>query len=308
MAEKTVPVGGETKQPTRWAAWHGRRADDGEQSGARPRRLRWLWRQPLLILAILVIAFVVSCTLFPDLLATHDPFAVASGERLLPPDGTYWFGTDQLGRDIYSRVIYGSALTLQAAVTAIVIALTVGSLLGLLAGYFGRWLDDSIMRLVDVAIAIPGLLLALMIVTALGFGTINVGVAVGVATMANFARVMRAEVLRTRSAEYVEAATGCGVRWWSVLIRHVLRNSSGPVVVLALLEFGTAILAVSTLSFLGFGAEPPHPEWGSLVAEGRNYLALAPWMTTMPGLVIVAVVLAANYIAGKLERDNRERP
>jgi len=163
-----------------------------------------------------------------------------------------------------------------------------------------------IMRVVDVLLSIPALFLSLALVTALGYGTVEVAVAVGIASVAAFARVMRAEVLRVRTAVFVEAAHSSGARWYSVLARHVLPNSLGPVLVLATLELATAVLAVSSLSFLGYGAKPPTPEWGSLVATGRDFLGSGWWLTTLPGLVVVATVLAANRIARALERAQGE--
>jgi peptide/nickel transport system permease protein len=184
------------------------------------------------------------------------------------------------------------------------IALIVGTVIGLLSGSIGGLVDAALMRVVDVLLSIPALLLSLALVTALGFGTVNVAIAVGVAMVASFARVTRSEVLRVRRATYVEAAFASGVRWPTVLFRHILRNSYAPVISLAAVEFGMAILAVSALSFLGFGAVPPTPEWGSLIAEGRNFLAVAWWMTTLPGLVIIAVVLSAHRIGHQLDRGD----
>jgi peptide/nickel transport system permease protein len=179
----------------------------------------------------------------------------------------------------------------------------VGALAGLVAGFVRGWVDDAIMRLVDVLLAIPALLLSLALITALGYGTVNVAVAVGASTIGRFARVMRSEVLRIRNTIYVEAARTTGARWYSVLGRHVLPGAVGPVLVLATLEFGVAILAVSSLSFLGYGAPPPAPEWGALIADGRNYLATSWWLTTLPGLVIAAAVLATNRVARALDGE-----
>jgi peptide/nickel transport system permease protein len=192
--------------------------------------------------------------------------------------------------------VHGAGLSLTATLTAVGIALVVGSVLGLLSGAAGGLVDTAIMRVVDVLLSIPSLLLALALVTALGFGTRNVAVAVGVSLIANFARVMRSEALRVRHAPYVEAAHASGVRWYAVLVRHVLPNAFQPVLALAAVEFGMAVLAVSSLSFLGYGTKPPAPEWGSLISEGRNFLASAWWLTTLPGLVIVAVVLSAQHL------------
>jgi peptide/nickel transport system permease protein len=159
------------------------------------------------------------------------------------------------------------------------------------------------MRFADVLLAVPGLLLSLAVVTALGFGTVNVAIAVGTTSVASVSRILRSEVLRVRTSAYVEAARAGGSRWWRVLLVHVLPNSVGPVLVLAALELGTAILAVSSLSFLGYGAQPPQPEWGSLVAGGRDYLAGQWWLTTLPGIVIALTVLAGNRLARALDAE-----
>jgi peptide/nickel transport system permease protein len=201
-------------------------------------------------------------------------------------------------------VVHGAGLSLTATLLAVSIALVVGSAVGLMAGALGGVVDAVAMRVVDVLLSIPALLLALALVTALGFGTVNVAIAVGVSLVANFARVMRSEVLRVRSTLYVEAARACGVRTFTLFRRHILRNAVAPVLSLAAVEFGMAVLAVSALSFLGFGAVPPTPEWGSLVSEGRNYAVTAWWLTTLPGLVIVVVVLSAHRLghAGRRRR------
>jgi peptide/nickel transport system permease protein len=259
-------------------------------------------RQASLVLAVLVILFALGWAFFPEAFTSLNPFKTTTAERLRPPSLTHWFGTDYLGRDLYTRAVYGAALSLKATVIAVGIGLVAGSLLGLVAGFAGGRVEDALMRVIDVLLAVPGLLLSLTIMTVLGFGTVNVAIAVGVSTIAVFARVMRAEVLRVKSNLYVEAAMACGVRWMPILFRHVLPNAAGPVLALAGLEFGSAILSVSSLSFLGFGAPPPAPEWGSLVAEGRDYLATAWWMTAMPGLVVVAVVLAVNRLGHALHR------
>ncbi|WP_082734281.1 ABC transporter permease [Microbacterium hominis] len=273
-------------------------------AGARPRSRRVA---PSLALAVLVLVLVTLWALFPTWFTAWDPIEGVPADRLQPPGPAHWFGTDNLGRDLFSRVVYGSATSLAATSVAVVVGLTVGSLFGLLAGFLPGIVDDAIMRIMDVLLAIPSLLLSLALITALGFGTLNVAVAVGLASIASFSRVMRAEVLSIATAVYVEAARVSGVRWYTILRRHVLPNAAGPVVALAALEFGVMVLAISSLSFLGFGAPPPAPEWGSLVSGGRDYLAVAWWLTTLPGLVIVAVVLSANRVARALERDGGRR-
>ncbi|MEU9886510.1 ABC transporter permease [Sphaerisporangium sp. NPDC051011] len=269
--------------------------------------LAFLVRRPGLVAAACWAALVLLAAFAPGLLTSADPLAATPADKLAAPSAAHPLGTDELGRDLYARVVHGAGLSLQATLIAVLVGLVAGSVLGLLSGFLRGWADDVIMRVVDVLLAIPGLLLSLALVTALGFGTVNVAVAVGVASVASCARVMRSEVLRVRHSLYVEAAHAGGARWTRVLVRHVLPNSSGPVLVLAALEFGTSILSVSALSFLGYGARPPTPEWGSLIASGRDYLAVAWWMTTMPGLTIAATVLAANRISRMLDGEWRHR-
>ncbi|MFF2832206.1 ABC transporter permease [Cellulosimicrobium cellulans] len=266
------------------------------------RGVRYAARRPGLVVAVLVVLLVTAWAVVPQLFTAYDPLTGVPADRLQPPSGAHLFGTDHLGRDVYARVVHGASASLSATVIAVAVGLVAGSLLGLLAGFVRGWVDDVVGRFVDVLLAIPSILLSLAIITALGFGTVKVAIAVGITSVATFARVMRAEVLRTSTSVYVEAARASGVRWYGVLGRHVLPNSTGPVLALVALELGTAVLAISALSFLGYGTPPPAPEWGSLVSGGRDYLATAWWLTTMPGLVIVAVVLSANRIARALER------
>ncbi|MEN2740014.1 ABC transporter permease [Microbacterium sp. X-17] len=288
------------------------RFDDAvaERRGTSPVRrgrdaLAWVARRPTAAIAILWLLLIVVAALWPSLLAPGDPLVGVPADKLQPPSPQHWFGTDQLGRDLYTRVVHGTALTLSAAGVAVLVGLVVGSLVGLFSGFFGGRVDSVLMRFADVLLAIPALLLSLAIITALGFGTVNVAIAVGFASIASVSRIMRSEVLRVRGSAYVEAARASGGRWNRVLFRHVLPNSTGPVIVLGILELGTAILAVSALSFLGYGAPPPAPEWGSLVSAGRDYLRGAWWLTTMPSLVIVATVLAANRLSRVLDTEGR---
>ncbi|MEI7255451.1 ABC transporter permease [Dickeya dadantii] len=268
-------------------------------------RLRRYAAQPGLALAWLVLLTVTLWALFPSLFTHASPIEGVPGAQRLAPGGDYLLGTDQLGRDLYTRIVYGSAHSLSGAVIAVSLGLVFGSLLGLLAGAVGGRLDTLVMRSVDVLLAIPGLLLALSVIILLGFGNLNAAIAVGVTSVANFTRLVRAEVLRVRRSDYVEAAFGSGGTFFGVLWRHILPNSLTSVLAFAALQFGSAILALATLSFLGYGAPPPTPEWGLLIAEGRNYLATAWWLTTFPGLLVVAVVLATNRISQSIRRSTR---
>lgn len=272
------------------------------------RVLRFLLRRPGLVVSVLVVVLMVLAAFWPGLFTSKDPLHGVPSENFRAPSAAHWFGTDELGRDVFARVVHGAQLSLQATLIAVAVAFVVGGLLGLVAGFVGRWVDDVLMRFVDVLLSIPALFLSLALVTALGYGTVKVAVAVGIASVAAFARVTRAEVLRVRQAVFVEAAHACGARWYSVLGRHVLPNAVGPVLVLATLDVGSSILAVSALSFLGYGAPPPAPEWGTLISDGRNYLANAWWLTALPGLAIAATGLATNRIARALDGEwSRQR-
>ncbi|MRT25761.1 ABC transporter permease subunit [Enterobacteriaceae bacterium RIT697] len=256
--------------------------------------------QPGLWLAWSVMLLALLAAFAPGLFTHFSPTEGVPGAQRLPPQAAYWLGTDQLGRDLYTRIIYGSSQSLSAAVAAVAMGLIGGTTLGVLAGAIGGRTEHWLMRLVDVLLSIPSLLLSLSILILLGFGTVHAALAVGIASIASFARLSRGEVVRVRRSEFVEAAYGSGGSFWRVLWRHILPNSLTAVIAFAALQFGQAILALSTLSFLGYGTPPPTPEWGLLIAEGRNYLATAWWLTTFPGIVVVAVVLAANRISRQL--------
>ncbi|WP_405487907.1 ABC transporter permease [Nocardia sp. NBC_00511] len=265
--------------------------------------LGWMRRNGGLVVAAAVVALVLAWAVAPSVFAGRDPLTGVPAQKLRAPSAAHWFGTDNLGRDLYTRVVHGAGLSLSATVFAVLLGLVAGSLLGLVSGAAGGAVDTVLMRVVDVLLSIPDLLVALAMITVLGLGTRNVAIAVGISLIAKFARVMRSEVLRVRRAPYVEAALASGVRWHTVLFRHVLRNAYGPVAALAAVDFGMAVLFVASLSFLGYGAVPPTPEWGSLVSDGRGYLAIAWWMTTLPGLVIVVLVLSTQRISRALQKD-----
>jgi peptide/nickel transport system permease protein len=258
-----------------------------------------------LVLALLMLALILLWAVAPSWFTSEDPLLGVGADRLLPPSADHFFGTDQFGRDVYTRVVYGAWLSVSGVVIAVVLSLVVGTFLGLIAGFVGGWLDDVIMRLGDVMLAIPAILLSMAVITALGGGTLEVAIAVGIASIASIARTMRSEVLRVRTAGYVDAARAGGVRWYSILARHVLPNSRGPVIVLSTVEFGTALLAIAALSFLGYGATPPTPEWGAMISEGRDFLATAWWLTTIPGLLVVLIVLSVNQIAREVGTSRR---
>lgn len=247
--------------------------------------------------AVVFLVMVGLAIVAPGVVSSYGPYEATDGEVLSPPGVGAWFGTDYLGRDLFARVVYGTQQTIFGAFIAVVVGLGIGSALGLAAAYLGGTVDAVISRIVDVLLAIPGLLLAMVVIVALGFGTVNAALAVGVASVATFARLMRSEVLRVRSLPFVESARHLGVPPGRLMIHHVLPNSLGPVLSMTALQFGLSILWITALSFLGFGAPPPQPEWGLLVSEGREYLASSWWMTILPGLVIVLTVLSISRVS-----------
>lgn len=259
---------------------------------------------PTLVLSWAILLVAIAFALAPGLFTPHSGTVGLAGNQLRAPDAVHWLGTDEIGRDVLARIIFGAINSLSGAIVAVFVGFVGGTTLGLLAGSIGGRIDTIVMRIVDVLLSVPGLLLQLSIIIILGFGTVNVAIAVGTTTIAGFARLMRSEVIRVRRAEYVEAAFGSGGRFAAVLWRHVLPNSLGTVIAFAALQFGSAILAISTLGFLGYGAPPPTPEWGLLISEGRKYLTTAWWLTTFPGLAVILVVLAANRISQSLRRTS----
>ncbi|UGT61144.1 ABC transporter permease [Nocardia asteroides] len=270
-----------------------------ERKAARPRRLGANWT---LVLALAVVATALLWALVPQLFVGYDPLLPDPANKLKPPSGEHWFGTDQLGRDLYTRVVYGARASLLGSAVAVGVGVLVGSLLGALAGWFSGFTDSALMRVIDVVLAIPGFLLAITIVVLLGFGVLQAGIAVGLTTSATFARLIRSEVLKARTSSYVEAAITSGASTLDILRRHVIPNSIAPTVSLITVQFGIAIIWIASLSFLGLGAQPPEPEWGRLVSDGRNYIATRGWLTLWPGLAVVAVVLATNHIAHHITR------
>ena len=261
------------------------------------RRALTAVRSPTLVIAWLIVLTVIAWAVAPQLFTHSNPLVGNPEQAFEAPSWHHLFGTDQLGRDMFSRVVYGSRNTLTATLYAVLVGFVAGGTIGLLSGYADGTTDAVVMRFIDVLLSVPTLLLAMTVVAALGYGVLNVALAVGIVSIASFARVMRSQVLKVVQSEYVEAARGLGSRWPRVLVLHVLPNSVRSVLSLAALEFGTAVLAVATLGFLGYGAPPPQPEWGLAVSEGRAFLDTYPWLALIPGAVIAVVVLASNRIS-----------
>lgn len=246
---------------------------------------------------VLVLIFVAALAPY---LAPYDPIEQTLDQRLQAPSWQHPLGTDDFGRDILSRIIYGSRISLRIGLISISIALTVGTVLGLLAGYWGGSYDALIMRLVDLMLAFPSILLAIAIVAITGPGIDNVMVAVSIVLVPQFARLVRASVLSVRETAYIEAARALGARDCRIVLRHVLPNCAAPLIVKSSLSMATAILDAAGLSFLGLGAQPPTPEWGAMLAGGRELMLKAPWVMTCPGLAILCVVLGLNLFGDGL--------
>lgn len=258
-------------------------------------------RSPLFALLFLLLALLTAVLAFPGLFAPHSPDATDVAAALRPPDGHHWMGTDQLGRDVYARLIHGTRLSLVIAVGATLIGVGVGAVLGLLSACGGRQADFVLMRVVEVLLGFPELLIALLVVALLGGGTLNVALALGTAGIPSYARLVRGQARLVLRSEYVEAAQVLGVRRWRIVLRHVLPNVGGPVVVLASIGLGSTIVSGAGLSVLGLGPVPPAADWGSMIADGKDFLQTAWWISVFPGLAVTVVVVTTTLIGRRLQ-------
>ncbi len=262
--------------------------------------LRRLLREQGTVSALVILVLIIASAVLAPLLPLANPIQVDSPHALYSPGSPYLFGSDQYGRDVFSRVIYGGRISLLVGPIAVIIALVPGVAVGLIAGYYGHWVDTVLMRIIDVMLAFPGILLALGIVAVLGPSLTSLMIAVGISTIPTYARLTRASVLSARESLYVDAARVVGARDVSILLRHILPNVVAPIIVVSTLGVGAAILVAATLSFLGLGSQPPTPEWGRMLSEGRQYLREQWWIATFPGLAIMLTVLALNVLGDGL--------
>lgn len=267
---------------------------------ARAKELRFalyrVRRSPLTIFGFILILLIICVAIFAPWLATHNPLKTDISHKLEPPGPSHLFGTDQLGRDIFSRIVYGSRISLQAGLTIVGIAMVVGILLGSVAGYFGGWIDEAITRVTDVFLSLPGLILALVVAAALGPSLTNNVIALSAVWWPWYTRLVRGQILSIKENPYVEAARAAGASNLRIIFSHVLPNCISPIVVLATLDMGFAILTSSGLSFIGLGAQPPTPEWGAMLSEARNYIRESWWFPVFPGLAVSITVLAFNLV------------
>lgn len=248
---------------------------------------------------VIVLLQILVAVLGPRLL-DGDPLAMNVSARLSPPSAEHLMGTDEFGRDLFTRIVHGAPISLRIGAIAVGIALAVGGTAGLISGYFGGWFDLGMMAIVDLMLAFPAILLAMAIVAVLGPGLENTMIAVGIASAPGFARIVRGATLGVRNQVFVESASALGSSDWRVMFRHILPNIAAPLLVLITLEFPAALLSSAGLGFIGLGAQPPDPEWGALLVNARDYLRRAPWMVNFPGLTIMITVLGFNLLGNAL--------
>jgi peptide/nickel transport system permease protein len=260
-----------------------------------------LERKPILIFSLVVILGLIILTLFGELLAPYDPLEVNLRAKLQPPDLAHPMGTDDMGRDVLSRVIAGTRLSTITVVVIMSSCLVVGILVGTLAGYFGGRLDEALMRITEIFLAFPPLILALAIVAALGPSLVNAMLAISIVWWPWYARMVRGQVLAVKQNQYVEAARAIGITDARIMTRHVLPNCLMPVIIQASMDMGAALVLTAGLSFIGLGAQAPTPEWGAMVGIGRRYLLTAWWMSTFPGLAIFISILGLNLLGDTLQ-------
>ncbi|MBT4145802.1 MAG: ABC transporter permease, partial [Gammaproteobacteria bacterium] len=269
-------------------------AVDKARVGEFERFVRSILRNPGAVFGLAIFFVIVVLTIAAPLIAPHDPLKMGVGPKLTPPSTEYWFGTDEFGRDFFSRMVFGTRLTMLIGIGAISIALTIGVVVGLTAGYFGGLFESLAMRGMDVLFSFTDTLIALVAVAVLGPSLKNAIIAVGIAQIAFYARVAHSAVIVEINKEYFIASSAVGSGHLRMIFLHLLPNTASPIIIMATIGIATAILNAAGLSFLGLGAQPPSSEWGGMLAAGRVYITLAPWLVVIPGVAISLVVLAFN--------------
>ncbi len=279
-----------------------------QSSGKRYRKkskLLSIWtrfrRNKLALLGLCMLIGLILVSVFADVIVNYDQaITQVMADRNQIPSARHIFGTDQLGRDMFARIIFGARTSLFVGLLTISIALTFGSVIGAVAGYYGERVDNIIMRVIDVLMAIPSMLLAISVVSALGTGLVNIVIAMSVSQIPRFARIVRSSILSIKGQEFIEAAKACGTSDFRVIFKHIIPNAIGPIIVQATLAMGTMILTVSSLSFVGLGIQPPSPEWGSMLAESKDQIRYFPHLGVIPGLAIITAVLSLNLMGDGL--------
>lgn len=277
------------------------KTDDSNQRFRSVKRLtRRLWNSTSTMIGATLLLFIILTAIFAPNITPYDPILISTADRLQPPNAEHIFGTDDFGRDVLTRVLYGGRLSLMVGLTSVAIGSLSGILLGIVAGYYGGWVDAIIMRFIDVILSFPSILAALVIVAILGRGLTNVVIAVGISQIPFMTRVVRASTLSTKEMDFVLAARAIGSDDFRIMLRHILPNIIAPIIVTITNSIAGAIIFAAALSFLGLGVQPPTPEWGVMLSEGRAYLRAATWITTFPGLAIVVTVMAINLLGDGL--------
>lgn len=263
---------------------------------------RRLKRNKMAVLGLVILIILVLLAVFADVIANYDNVVIKQNlaHRLQGPSAAHWLGTDEFGRDIFARLVHGTRVSLQVGIVAVGISIIIGGILGAVAGYYGGKLDNIIMRIMDIFLAVPSILLAIAIVSALGPSIINLMLAISISSVPSYARIVRASVLSIRDQEFIEAAKAIGASNTRIIFRHIIPNSLAPVIVQATLGVASAILSTAGLSFIGLGIQPPAPEWGSMLSGGRQYLRYAWWVTTFPGVAIMITILSLNLLGDGL--------
>lgn len=252
------------------------------------------------VLGAILVGFFALLAILAPLIAGYDPLQTSFTAIRKPPSALHWLGTDELGRDLFSRMAYGARTSLMAGVVSVFIAMIVGVPFGIIAGYFGGWADSIISRLIDAMLAIPFLIMAIALAAFLGASLTNAMIAIGLSAAPVFARLTRGQVLSIRNEEYIEAAQVLGLRHPRIILRYILPNAMSPIIVQATLTIAAAIIAEASLSFLGLGQQPPNPSWGSMLNTAKNFISQAPWMSVWPGAAIFLVVLGFNLLGDGL--------
>ena len=261
-----------------------------------------LRKNKLAMLGLAILVVMVVLAVCADWIADYDTNVTGMNmaERLQTPSAKHWFGTDSYGRDVFARIIHGSRLSLSLSIFAMLAAVAIGSIIGAIAGYYGGRVDDVLMRLMDILLAIPPMLMSISIVAALGHSMVNLMIALSLAYIPVFARVIRSSILTVKGQEFIEAAKACGTSNARIILRHIIPNAIGPIIVQATLAMGSTILIISSLSFMGMGIQPPQPEWGTMLYEGRDLIRTSPYLVIFPGIAIALAVLSLNLLGDGL--------
>lgn len=280
--------------------------ENTKQTNKKRSQWREVWRMlkknKMALVGLGILVILVLLALFADVIADYDTVVIKQNlaNRLKGPSAEHWLGTDEFGRDIFARLIHGARVSLKVGIIAVGISIILGGILGALAGFYGGRIDNIIMRIMDVFLAVPSILLAIAIVSALGPSILNLMVAISISSVPSYARIVRASVLSIRDQEFVEAARAIGANNARIIFRHIIPNSLAPVIVQGTLGVASAILSTAGLSFIGLGIQPPAPEWGSMLSGGRQYLRYAWWVTTFPGVAIMITILSLNLLGDGL--------